>query len=132
LQACSGYQYDKINSTVPYDKSWDQLTPAQKLNVRHWYKDLPDNVEPPFPEHGLLEIVRAADDSGPARMKGDDPLLMIVSVDDKGNVTNVDWKGRQVFLAVTLKKTFRSVRFKPGKKDGVPVSSVFYYSIGFE
>jgi hypothetical protein len=100
--------------------------------VRSWYKNLPDNLEPPFPEHGLIEIVRTADNPGPARMKGDDPLVMIVSVNEEGNVTNVDWKGRQVFMAVALRKTFTSMHFKPGKKDGVPVPSVFYYTFRYE
>ena len=100
--------------------------------VRRWYVNLPDSVEPPFPEHGLIEIMKAADSAGIIRMKGDDPLVMKVSVDDKGNVTDVDWKGRQLFMAVTLRKTFRTIHFKPGKKDGVPIPSVFYYSIRYE
>ena len=48
-----------VTGPLPYDKRYDQLTPAQRQQVKSHYDSMADDDEPPFPAEGLGPMMRA-------------------------------------------------------------------------
>ena len=45
--------------TIPLNKPYDELTPAQQQTLKDEYENLPAGDEPPFPVKGLFPIYKA-------------------------------------------------------------------------
>ncbi len=129
LAGC-GYLYGTTVSAIPFDKTYDQLTPEQKQQVRANYRNLPADLEPPFPEHGLIEITQSLDYWGnTSQVKGD--VIVHVWVDAAGNPTRVQLDGDAQDASGRAKLTslFMHLHYKPAERAGVPEDFVYYYSV---
>lgn len=118
-------------SSVPYEKGYKDLTPAEKAQVRSMYGMLHPDDEPPYPESGTKAIytwISEAQQS--AQVKG--LLSMDVLVDAQGNASSV-----KVYLspdeALTKFASFvvMKAKYKPAICQGKPCAMSFPYNIKF-
>lgn len=76
------------NSLLPFNRTWQELTPEQRLVMKSHYEAMAESDEPPFPEGGLRVIYNLIEEV--ARRTGDrGPVVMNLSVDSQGQVASV-------------------------------------------
>lgn len=118
-----------FNLTVPADKRYDELTPAQQAWVRSWYPLLDKDDEPPYPAEGTQDMVtRIWRGLGKA---GDDGVVqMLIDVDSTGKVTNVavtqtpNKATARLVMTVALRQ-----QFKPALCAGKPCAMKFPFGM---
>lgn len=76
-------------STIPLNKTWEQLTPEQKAEFRAQYDSIPDGDEPPFPVQGLKPVFNSIQ-KGQDVMQARGMLDFTVTVGADGKATHVD------------------------------------------
>lgn len=77
------YQQVSTGAPVPYNKSYQDLTPEQQSRVRSWFTILQDNDVPPYPLKGTETITRAIA-AGHNRVLEEGELRLDVLVDEEG------------------------------------------------
>lgn len=109
----------------PLDRSWSKLTPQERVSLRRFYENMPENDEPPFPQDGLEAVVRdLMSRAGSVEYKG--PFRIHVTVDSKGLVTGVDLvEYVDLKRARYLAQAFLDVKFKPAVCGGKPCTMQF-------
>ena len=77
-----------MRGALPYDRSYEQLTPEQKAVVRAEYDNVGPNDEPPYPKYGLADVADAV-----SRMSVRNPIegevILTVRVDESGEAKSV-------------------------------------------
>ena len=125
-----------INSPVPMDRSYAELTPAQQATLRGYYHQMPAADEPPFPRHGmkpLFEALYKVRDRADA-LRGPVGLLeMYATVNSDGKVVDVAVyatpdKAYSEAAATVLGLT----EFKPAVCAGKPCRMEFPVVLRFE
>jgi hypothetical protein len=120
-----------VDSRLPLDKRYDELTPEQQEGVKSWYESMGPLDEPPFPVDGLGPIYKAIQ---AAELKLDvlGPLTMFVNVDSQGKPTSVTVRkspdSRMTQAAATI---LMLQDFKPAKCGGQPCTMQFPLRITF-
>lgn len=74
---------DLFTGPIPYDKTYEELTPEQKAILRSRYENMPATDDPPFPLDGLAPLYRVVA-KGLERFKGWESLEIYVTVDETG------------------------------------------------
>ncbi|HEX8610904.1 MAG TPA: hypothetical protein VF800_06400 [Telluria sp.] len=116
---------------LPYDASYEQLTPAQRAMVRGWYHLLDDSDEPPYPLRGMGGIARAVHAVN-ARKPAEGKLSMIIMVNSEGNATSVD-----IHLTPDKELSEKAAliamheKYKPARCAGKPCSMAYPYLLEF-
>jgi len=113
-----------LRSSIPFDKNWAQLSPAEQQVVRDNYEGLAADAEPPFPVDGFIPIIREMERTDKYSDTG--TLLIVIDVDATGEPTD----GKTLAtpdsaMASALLRAAMKMKFKPGKKDGQPVAMKF-------
>ena len=120
-------------SSVPFEKSYDQLTAEQQAMVKSVYEQLGPDDEPPYPLKGVAPIYKAIA-RGQDRILARGDLTIVVDVDAQGDATSVsvlrapDDEQMVHFAARVLMLQ----KYKPGRCAGVPCSMQFPLRMTFD
>src|SRR5689334_12798339 len=75
---------------VPLDKRYEQLTSEQKRLVRSSYGPMGRYDEPPFPLHGLKQLILSAEEgANRARAAGELDIRVVVGADGKARSARI-------------------------------------------
>jgi hypothetical protein len=120
-----------MRGALPYDRSYEQLTPEQKAVVRAEYDSVGPTDEPPYPKYGLSEVADAV-----ARMprreaiQGD--VVLTVHVDERGDAKSVSiYKTPDAKLSksgrvdVDAKQVQAGIVRGPAVRDGLRLQVLF-------
>jgi len=114
-----------VRSSIPFDKTYEQMTAEEKEVFRSNYDKLGANDEPPFPLQGLTEIGRELvrlESSGQFR----GPLIMTVRIDDKGEAQSTAvYKTPNDDFSKSVAIVAMKSKYKPAKCDGKPCAMDF-------
>ena len=106
------------DSLLPFDRTWQELTPEQRLVMKSHYEAMAESDEPPFPLRGLRVIYTLIETV--ARHTGDrGPVVMNLSVDSQGQVASVAViQSPSKEYTQGLARALLQVNFKPALCDG--------------
>jgi hypothetical protein len=121
-----------MRGALPYDRSYEQLSPEQKAVVRAQYDSVGPNDEPPYPKYGLSDVADAV-----ARMPRREPLegevILTVSVDERGNAKTVSiYKTPDAKLSNVVAATLTRSKFKPGLCERQPCAMDYVFKYYFK
>jgi hypothetical protein len=114
-----------LRSPLPFDKSYEELSPQQLAVLRSNYDKLDESDEPPYPEGGMRsignEIARL-----PRNPVARGPLVITVQVDDKGVAQSTQiYKTPNDELAKSISIILMKAKYKPAKCAGAPCEMDF-------
>lgn len=113
------------SSTLPLNKSYAELTPAQQAALRGQYVGMAETDEPPFPAKGLGPIFREVA-KGQQKRLASGPLVILVNIDERGVaqsaevVQTPDRELSRYVAAVLMREAF-----KPALCSGAPCAMQF-------
>lgn len=113
------------NSTVPFSKNYQEMTPEEQAIVRSWFPLLDKDDEPPYPLHGTEDLYR---DMATAMSKvGDEGrMILYVDVDSNGKATKASvFKTPNPQLAEVAMILAMREKYKPALCAGKPCASRF-------
>ena len=121
-----------MRGSLPYDRSYEQLSPEQKAVVRAQYDSVGPRDEPPYPKYGLSDVADAV-----ARMPRREPLegevILTVHVDERGNAKSVSiYKTPDAKLSNVVAATLTRSKFKPGLCEGRPCAMDYVFKYHFK
>jgi hypothetical protein len=123
---------DRLLGTIPLDREWPALTPAQQSIVRDGYPALDDRDEPPYPLKGMKALYAAATDVYARFTQYEGNVIVYVTVGADGvprSATTYHTPhpelGRFVAMAMMMQ------RFKPGMCAGTPCQSLYPVKFSF-
>jgi hypothetical protein len=127
-------QLDRLimRGALPYDRSYEQLTPEQKAVVRAEYDSVGPNDEPPYPKYGLADVADAV-----SRMSVRDPIegevILTVRVDERGDAKSVSiYKTPDARLSNLIALMVTRSKFKPGLCEGRPCAMDYVFKYYFK
>jgi Gram-negative bacterial TonB protein C-terminal len=112
-------------ASLPFDKSFGELTSAQRALVREQYVDLKPGADPPYPEAAPQAIFKLIDASAPAIVpQGDHGEIMAVAqVDANGDATSVAvYKTTSAAMSAAVADAITRTKFTAGHQGGEPVA----------
>lgn len=119
-------------SNIPFDKTYEQLTPEQKAILRVRYVNMPATDDPPFPLEGLGPLSRImvkAQDY--ALAKG--MLEIYVTVDEKGNADRAEIvRAPTPELGKFAANALLLTKFRPGYCSGKPCAMQYAMEMSFD
>ena len=116
-------------SKIPLNKTYAQLTPAQKELLHAQYENIAPGDEPPFPEKGIKPIFNAVSNAQHIlQARGD--LNMTVTVGPDGKATQVeDFSNvHNAQMREALQNALMLTKYKPAVCNGVPCAMQFKFS----
>jgi hypothetical protein len=118
--------------SLPYDKTYAELSPEQQRTFKSRYVDMPEGDEPPFPVDGLGPLLGAIYRVSRSVDVGVGKLEMDVYVDETGSATKVDViRTPDAQLAKHAATIAMLTKFKPALCQGKPCAMGFPVSLGF-
>jgi len=116
------------NSKIPLDKSYAELTPEQKAELRAMYENLPEGDEPPFPENGIRPIFNAIRKAQRLRQASGE-LNMAVTVGPDGQAIKVEDRGGVYDIQMTeiAQQVLLLTKYKPAVCNGHPCTMQFRF-----
>jgi len=118
-------------SSVPFNKSYAQLSEAEKRIIRSVYQQMAEDDEPPYPVKGTERIFRSLQEIG-RRLRLDDEgvLDMTVMVDASGKGTSVNvYKTPSPELARAMAGVLILENYKPALCHGQPCAQEFSFVV---
>lgn len=120
-----------VESAVPFDKRYEELTPEQRDILRADYESLAPDDETPFPANGLKPLVeplaRIAINSG---FHG--PLVASVDVDPAGRSRAVTiFKSPSIEFTEPIRKALLDADFRPARCKGQPCAQAYVLRLDF-
>jgi hypothetical protein len=121
-----------MRGTLPYDRSYEQLSLEQKAALRAEYDSVGPKDEPPYPKYGLSDVADAV-----ARMPRREPLegevILTVRVDERGVAQSVSiYKTPDAKLSNVVAATLTRTKFKPGLCEGRPCAMDYVFKYYFK
>lgn len=121
-----------MRGALPYDRSYEQLSPEQKAALRAEYDSVGPNDEPPYPKYGLIEVADAV-----ARMPRREPvegdMVLTVRVDERGDAKSVSvYKTPDAKLSNLVALMLTRSKFKPGVCEGRPCTMDYVFKYYFK
>ena len=121
-----------MRGALPYDRSYEQLTPEQKALVRAEYDNVGPNDEPPYPKYGLADVADAV-----SRMSVRNPIegevILTVRVDESGEAKSVSiYKTPDTRLSNLVALMVTRSKFKPGLCEGRPCTMNYVFRYYFK
>jgi Gram-negative bacterial TonB protein C-terminal len=119
------------NSLVPLDKTYADLTPAERANWNNQYINLGAKDEPPFPARGLRDMYSLVV-KGQERLRVKGKVSMVVTVDEKGQATDVSvLTSPNADMSEIVARVMMAEKFKPALCDGKPCKMEFPFRTEF-
>ncbi len=124
-------RHDLTVSTLPYNKTYAQLSEEDKLQLRSVYENMGPGDEPPFPLRGYKTLFKAMHTVQRKLMeKGD--LVIVVNVDAEGNGTGVKvYKSPDPELTQVVSTLMILEKYKPALCKGQPCAMDFPLHLTF-
>ncbi|MBI3228645.1 MAG: energy transducer TonB [Burkholderiales bacterium] len=123
---------DAISSTIPLDKSYEDLTAAQKDYVKSKYEKMGPNDEPPYPVGGPAQIYREISKGRNKIGMSSGTLFLAVEIDDKGEPGKVEvYESPDIDLSKFAAKIVARHKYKPAICNGVPCKMQYPIEIRF-
>jgi hypothetical protein len=119
----------KWDSSIPLNKTYGELTPEQKAELRALYTTMPEGDEPPFPAEGMKRIFNAVRNAQRiSQARGE--INMVVTVGADGKATKVESFGNEssVHMTEVTEQILLLTKYKPGKCDGQPCTMQFRFT----
>jgi hypothetical protein len=121
-----------MRGALPYDRSYEQLTPEQKAVLRAEYDSVGPNDEPPYPKYGLADVADAV-----SRMSVRDTIegevVLTVRVDEHGDAKSVSiYKTPDTRLSNLVALMVTRSKFKPGLCEGRPCAMDYVFKYYFK
>lgn len=123
---------DASISSLPFDKTYDQLTEAQKDQLRGIYEHMGPEDEPPFPKYGLKNLFRGLEQVQTyAQARGLLDVRVMVGPDGvPQNVSVYATPDRDLAKAVAF--LLLKEKYKPALCAGKPCAQEFPFRVKFE
>ncbi len=119
------------SSALPFDATYDVLTPAQQAYFRSAYALLHEDDEPPYPYDGWKHIMRTAREIH-SQVGAEGKLHLRVSVNEIGLATAVTvFETPDKQLSDFMTRAMLIQRFKPARCGGKPCAMSFPYQLTF-
>ena len=120
-----------VESAIPFDKRYEELTPEQRDILRADYESLAADDETPFPANGLKPLIeplaRLAVNSG---FHG--PLVASVDVDPAGRSRAVTiFKSPSIDFTEPVRKVLLEADFRPARCKGQPCAQAYVLRLDF-
>jgi hypothetical protein len=121
-----------MRGALPYDRSYEQLTPEQKALLRAEYDSVGPNDEPPYPKYGLADVADAVSRmSVRAPIEGE--VVLTVRVDELGDAKSVSiYKTPDTRLSNLVALMVTRSKFKPGLCEGRPCAMDYVFKYYFK
>jgi len=120
-----------MRGALPYDRSYEQLTPEQKAVVRAEYDVVGPNDEPPYPKYGLADVADAVSRM-PLRNPIEGEVILTVRVDESGEAKSVSiYKTPDARLSNLIALMVTRSKFKPGLCEGRPCAMDYVFRYYF-
>jgi hypothetical protein len=121
-----------MRGSLPYDRSYEELSPEQKAVLRAKYDSVGPNDEPPYPKYGLSDVADAV-----ARMPVREPVkgevVLTVRVDEHGDGKSVSiYKTPDAKLSNLVALMLTRSKFKPGLCEGRPCAMDYVFRYYFK
>jgi hypothetical protein len=120
-------------STIPLNKTYEELTPEQKAEFHSLYVSIPEGNEPPYPVRGLSPVFKAIQ-QGQDIMQARGELDYSVTVDPDGKATYVEShselggvNAREMSNYVA--SVFMMAKYKPAVCQGKPCTMQFPFKL---
>jgi outer membrane biosynthesis protein TonB len=121
-----------MRGMLPYDRSYEQLSPEQKAMVRGQYDSVGPNDEPPYPKYGLSDVADAVARM-PRRATLEGEVILTVNVDERGIARSVSvYKTPDAKLSNAVAATLTRSKFKPGLCEGRPCAMDYVFKYYFK
>jgi hypothetical protein len=119
-------------SSLPYDKTYAELTPDQQRMLRGRYVQMSEGDEPPFPVDGIGPLYKAIGKAAEAAGGVLGKLELDVHVDASGTATRVEvLRSPDAKLSRYAGHIAMLTKFKPALCNGKPCAMGFPVSITF-
>jgi hypothetical protein len=117
------------NSKIPLNKTYGQLTDAQKAELHKMYESLPPGDEPPFPAEGIKPIFTAIKNAQRV-LQARGSLDMAVTVGPDGKAIKVDDFShlRSTQMADLAQQVLLLTKYKPGMCSGTPCTMQYRFT----
>ena len=116
-------------SRIPLNKTYAQLTPAQKEILHAQYENIAPGDEPPFPEKGIKPIFNAISNAQHI-LQARGELNMTVTVGPDGNAIQVeDFSNvHNAQMREALQNALMLTKYKPAVCNGAPCTMQFKFT----
>jgi hypothetical protein len=120
-------------SSIPLDKTYEQLSPEQKAEFRALYLSLADGDEPPFPLRGIKPLFSAIQ-KGQDIMQVRGQLDFVATVGPDGKATHVDSLGgvsgvNAREMSEYVASVLMMAKYKPAVCSGQPCTMQFPFKL---
>jgi hypothetical protein len=121
-----------MRGALPYDRSYDQLSPEQKAVLRAEYDTVGPTDEPPYPKYGLSDVADAVARM-PRRELLEGEVILTVRVDERGDAKSVSvYKTPDAKLSNLVALMLTRGKFKPGLCEGRPCAMDYVFKYYFK
>jgi len=129
--SAAGIPHRLASSSLPFDKSYDELSLEQKAIIRAEYTQLGENDEPPYPEGGKGPLVKVI-----AKMQHimlvTGELSLIARIDEHGDAQTVSvLKTPSDSVSQAVAYAVMQTKFKPGICDSKVCAMDFPLRVSF-
>jgi hypothetical protein len=123
--------YGVQGSPIAINKRYSELSVEERASLNRYYEKMEPGDEPPFPSDGLKPVYEAIR-KGQAKLLVEGELILVATVSDKGEVTEVKAVGSPSpemtqFAASVLFLT----KFKPAVCQGQPCKMDYPFRLAF-
>jgi hypothetical protein len=119
-------------SLVPYDKTYEELTPEQKASLKSQYEAMGPDDDPPYPSRGLLPIVRALS-IAQRKLLVEGDLMLAVDVDPSGTPVSVSiYQSPDEEMARVAAQILMLQHYRPARCAGKPCRQQFPFRTSFK
>ena len=117
--------------SVPFDKSYAQLTVAQQTRLKWAYVEMGEADEPPFPVDGLKTIYEPITE-GQQRLHASGTFRAAVEIDEQGEpISMAIYRSPSKAVTKFVSGVVMLSKFKPAVCSGKPCKMGFPVVIGF-
>lgn len=123
---------DTAISSLPFDKTYEQLTEAQKNQLRGVYEHMGPADEPPFPVHGLKHLFKGLEEvQRRLAVRGRLDVRVMVGPDGEPQDVKI-YETPDPDLAKAVAFLLLKEKYKPALCEGKPCSQEFPFRVLFE
>jgi hypothetical protein len=116
-------------SLYPLNKPYKRFSEDEKAALRALYVDMPSSDEPPFPEDGLIHVIRDIGEFA-NRLKQSEDVSIAVVVNDVGEATSIRLlRYQNIETAKAVAYFLVKERYKPARCDGLPCAMEFPFRV---
>ncbi|WEF32026.1 hypothetical protein [Pseudoduganella chitinolytica] len=123
---------DAAAGYLPFDKTYEQLTAAEKARLLAHYEHMAPGDEPPYPKHGLKRLIRTVGQlQGRAHLQGKFDAGVVVGPDGKAIEVRI-YESATPEMTQLLSNLLVVEQYKPALCRGRPCTQEFPFRIALK